>query len=164
MWEIKVTWVRLQQLVTVRLQQLQEQCYPFLSVCVAFPCVQTMVWLTGFGMFNQAHMLMHAITRKDCVNITYALFFPPFFLSCLFTCVHTCFLSISVIKHNEFIHNLQLSFLSILFDMGESNDVLVLPAQAATDQGLRPFGNRQETTTKMYLLGYHGPCPEAYFC
>ena len=26
--------------------------YPFLSVCVAFPCVQTMVWLSVFGIFN----------------------------------------------------------------------------------------------------------------
>ena len=33
-------------------QQLQEQCYPFLSVCVVFSCVQTMVWLLMFGIFN----------------------------------------------------------------------------------------------------------------
>ena len=33
-------------------QQPQEQRYPFLSVCVVFSCVQTMVWLPVFGIFN----------------------------------------------------------------------------------------------------------------
>ena len=33
-------------------QQLQEQRYPFLSVCAVFPCVQTMIWLPVFGFFN----------------------------------------------------------------------------------------------------------------
>ena len=33
-------------------QQPQEQRYPFLSVCVVFSCVQTMVWLPVFAIFN----------------------------------------------------------------------------------------------------------------
>ena len=33
-------------------QQPQEQRYPFLSMCVVFPCVQTVVWLPVFGIFN----------------------------------------------------------------------------------------------------------------
>ena len=33
-------------------QQLQKQRYPFVSVCVAFSCVQTMVWLPVFRIFN----------------------------------------------------------------------------------------------------------------
>ena len=35
-----------------RLQQLQEQCYPFLPMCAVFLCVQTMVWLSVFEMIN----------------------------------------------------------------------------------------------------------------
>ena len=33
-------------------QQPQEQRYPFISVCVVFSCVQTMVWLPVCGIFN----------------------------------------------------------------------------------------------------------------
>ena len=33
-------------------EQLQEQRYPFLSVCAVFSCVQTMAWLPVFGSFN----------------------------------------------------------------------------------------------------------------
>ena len=33
-------------------QQLQEQCYPLLSMCAVFPCVQTMVQLPVCGVFN----------------------------------------------------------------------------------------------------------------
>ena len=33
-------------------QQLQEQHYPFLSVCAVFLCVQTMLWLPVSGIFN----------------------------------------------------------------------------------------------------------------
>ena len=36
-------------------QQLQQQQYPFLSMCTVFSCVQTMVWLKAdvlFGVFN----------------------------------------------------------------------------------------------------------------
>ena len=39
-----ITWVRL--------QQLQEQCYPFLPMCAVFLCVQTVLWLPVFGNFN----------------------------------------------------------------------------------------------------------------
>ena len=35
-----------------RLQQLQEQCYPFLPACAVFSHVQTMAWLTVFRTFN----------------------------------------------------------------------------------------------------------------
>ena len=34
-----------------KVQQPQEQCYVFLSVCVVFTC-ETMVWLPIFGIFN----------------------------------------------------------------------------------------------------------------
>ena len=33
-------------------QQPEEQRYPFLSVCAAFSCVPTMVWLPVLGIFN----------------------------------------------------------------------------------------------------------------
>ena len=33
-------------------QQPQEQRYPFLSVCAVFSCLQTMVWLPVFEIFN----------------------------------------------------------------------------------------------------------------
>ena len=39
-------------LTWVRLQQPQEQCCQFLSVCAVFLFVQTMVWLPVFGIFN----------------------------------------------------------------------------------------------------------------
>ena len=35
-----------------KVQQLQEQHYPFLQMCVIFLCVQTMVWLPMFGTLN----------------------------------------------------------------------------------------------------------------
>ena len=45
-------------------QQPQEQLYPFLSVCAVFSCVQTMVWLPVFGIFNVcAQMMMHTIAH-----------------------------------------------------------------------------------------------------
>ena len=39
-------------LTWVRLQQPQEQRYPFLAVCAVFLCVQTKVWLPMFAIFN----------------------------------------------------------------------------------------------------------------
>ena len=44
--------------------QLEEQCYPFLSVCAVFWCVQTMVWLPVFGILQ----LMHAIAHGGCTD------------------------------------------------------------------------------------------------
>ena len=44
-------------------QQLQEQRYPFLSVCAVFSCVRTMVWLPVFGIFNVAQTLMLVIAH-----------------------------------------------------------------------------------------------------
>ena len=44
--------VNLGCLTWVRLQQPQEQCYPFLSLCAVLLCVQTIVWLIVFGIFN----------------------------------------------------------------------------------------------------------------
>ena len=35
-------------------QQLQEQCYPLLLVFAVFLCVQTMVWLPVFAIFNMS--------------------------------------------------------------------------------------------------------------
>ena len=40
------------RLTWVNLQQPLEQCYPFLSVCAVFLCIQTMGWLPIFGIFN----------------------------------------------------------------------------------------------------------------
>ena len=40
-----LTWV-------VKAQPPQEQRYPFLPLCAVFPCVQTMVWLPVYGIFN----------------------------------------------------------------------------------------------------------------
>ena len=42
----------LDHLTWVRLQQLQEQCYTFLTACAVFLCVQTKVWLPMLGSFN----------------------------------------------------------------------------------------------------------------
>ena len=39
----------------IKLQQLQQRCYLFLFLCAVFSCVQTLVWLSVFGIFN-----MHA--------------------------------------------------------------------------------------------------------
>ena len=33
-------------------EQAQGQCYLFLSVCAVFSCVQVMVWLPVWGIFN----------------------------------------------------------------------------------------------------------------
>ena len=40
------------RLPRVRLQQPQEQRYPFLTVCAVFSCVQTKIWLLVLGIFN----------------------------------------------------------------------------------------------------------------
>ena len=40
------------RLTLVRLQQAQEQSYPFLTVPAVFLCVQTRVWLPVLGIFN----------------------------------------------------------------------------------------------------------------
>ena len=45
-------------------QQPQEQRYPFLSVCVVFVCVQTMVGLPVFGTFN----VHTAVDARDCTQ------------------------------------------------------------------------------------------------
>ena len=48
-------------------QQLREQRYPFLSVCAVFSCVQTMVWLPVFGIFNvRADVDAYDRTRGLC--------------------------------------------------------------------------------------------------
>ena len=47
-------------------QQLQKQCYPFLSACGVFSCVQTMLWLPVFGFLTCAQMLMHATAHGGC--------------------------------------------------------------------------------------------------
>ena len=47
--------------------QLQEQCYPVLSVCAVFPCVQTRVWLPVSGIVNMC-------TDVDACNCTRGLY------------------------------------------------------------------------------------------
>ena len=48
-------------------QQPQEQRYPFLSVCAVFSCVQRLVWLPVFGIFN-----MHTdVDACDCTRGLY---------------------------------------------------------------------------------------------
>ena len=44
-----LTWVRCS---SHKVQQPQERCYPFLSVCAAFSCVQTMAWEPVLGISN----------------------------------------------------------------------------------------------------------------
>ena len=64
-------WEIIQSPYLGKAQQLQEQLYPFLSVCAVFSCVQTMVWLPVFGIFNvcaQMIMLMHAIAHGGCTE------------------------------------------------------------------------------------------------
>ena len=57
------------QLTWVRLQQLQEQCYPFLSVCAPGIFVfWIMVWLPVLGILNMDADVMHVISRGDCKN------------------------------------------------------------------------------------------------
>ena len=48
-------------------QEPQEQRYPFLSVRAAFSCVQTMVWLPGFGIFT-------CVTDVDACDCTQRLY------------------------------------------------------------------------------------------
>ena len=48
-------------------QQSQKQCYPFLSVCAVFSCVQAMVWLPVFGVFN-------VCADVDSCNCTWGLY------------------------------------------------------------------------------------------
>ena len=45
----------------------QEQRYPFLSVCAVFSCVQTMVWLPVFGIFN----VRTDVDACDCIRGLY---------------------------------------------------------------------------------------------
>ena len=51
-------------------RQPQEQCYPFLSMCAVFSCVQTMVWLPMFGIFNVCTDVTstHAIAHWGCTG------------------------------------------------------------------------------------------------
>ena len=55
------------RLTWVRLQQPQEQCYPFLSVCAVFLCVQTMVYgCQCLGFSTCAQMLNRVTTHGAC--------------------------------------------------------------------------------------------------
>ena len=54
-------------LTWVRLQQLQEQCYPFLKVHVVFLCVQTKVWLPVLGIFNVGTDV-YVIAHEGCMD------------------------------------------------------------------------------------------------
>ena len=48
-------------------RQPQEQCYPFLSVCAVCLCVQTMLWLPVFGIFN----VLTDVDACDCTRGLY---------------------------------------------------------------------------------------------
>ena len=48
----------------VRLQQPQEQCYPFLTVRAVFSCVQSKVWLPMCGIFN----VRTDVNASDCTQ------------------------------------------------------------------------------------------------
>ena len=51
-------------LTWIRLQQLQEQQYPFLPVCAVFSCVQTVVYgCQCLGFVTCTQMLMHVIAH-----------------------------------------------------------------------------------------------------
>ena len=50
-----------------KVQELQEQRYPFLSVCAVFLCVQTMAWLPAFGIFN----VRTDVDACDCTRVLY---------------------------------------------------------------------------------------------
>ena len=52
----------------VRLQQPQEQRYPFQPLCAVFSWVQTMVWLPVFGSLTCTEMLMQGIGHRGCTN------------------------------------------------------------------------------------------------
>ena len=51
-----------------RLQQPQEQHYPCLPVCTIRSCVQTMLWLPGFGIFNISISMLHVSAHRHCMN------------------------------------------------------------------------------------------------
>ena len=51
-----------------KVQQLQGQCYPFLSVCAVFSCVQTMVGCQCLRFLTCTLMLMHAIAHRGCIT------------------------------------------------------------------------------------------------
>ena len=70
----------------VRLQQLPEQHYPFLPIrCAVFLCVQTMVWMLAFGIFNMrtdvdasncaGGLCEHSNTNRVCTENSMCLFF-----------------------------------------------------------------------------------------
>ena len=60
-------WVALRP---CKAQQPREQCYPFLTMNAVFSCVQTMVWLPMFRIFNtfSPQTLMHAIAQGGCTD------------------------------------------------------------------------------------------------
>ena len=57
------------RLTWVRLQQPQEQRYPFLTVRSVFSCLHTRVWLRCVGFFlTCTQMLKHAIAHEGCTD------------------------------------------------------------------------------------------------
>ena len=55
------------RLTFVRLQQPQEQCYPFLPVHAVFSCFRTMVWLPVLGIF----IVRTDVSACDCTWVLY---------------------------------------------------------------------------------------------
>ena len=52
----------------MRLQRPQEKCYSFIPVFAVFPCVQTVIWLSVFGILNVSTDVDDAIARRGSTN------------------------------------------------------------------------------------------------
>ena len=79
------------RLTWLRLQQLQEQCYPFRTVCVIFLCIQTKVWLPGLGIFH----MRTDVNARNCtwlavVCVCLCAFVCACVCMCVCVCVHAC--------------------------------------------------------------------------
>ena len=56
------------RLTWVRLQQSQEQRYPFQTVRAVFSCIQTKVWLQALRIFDVRKMLMRVTAHEGCTD------------------------------------------------------------------------------------------------
>ena len=78
------------RLTWLRLQQLQEQCYPFRTVCVIFLCIQTKVWLPGLGIFH----MRTDVNARNCTWLAVVCV-----CLCAFVCVCVC-VCVCALKQN----------------------------------------------------------------
>ena len=65
---LSVQYFIVRSLYLSKVQQPQEQRYPFLSVHAVCSFVQTMKWLPVFGVFNVRHILLQAIGNEGCTH------------------------------------------------------------------------------------------------